>query len=547
MNDFLTNVNEQKIEGKVLFAKIKKNILIYRVRVPAIRDARLRYAVLKLYYETKREEDKEEYDYPITLIRKNRTYEVYESVIALDEIHLKPLNWHFSLVVTDGSQNVEMQLVNRSYLNYLKYCSLFFENSYQFSDGMFAYAYVNGARNIALQYRKRGAYDDYRLKLKERLAVLRLIVTYPLLRRKRICLVFEKYSQMAQDNGYYFFKYCMDHNMEKVMGCKIYYVITKDSPDRDKLAPYKNNLLDFMSIRHITYALAAKLFISTDAKAHIYPWRRKGSALIPFIKRKKLVFLQHGVTAMKKVDFFYGKGKVGGCDLFIVTSEFEKKIVLEHFGYADHQIPVTGFARWDVLEDKSEGSREILIMPTWRSWLEDCEEEVFKESDYYKNYRMLLTDSRFYALLEQYDVKANFYLHTKFKDYIGGFLVNTERIKIIPFGETPLNEIMMRSRMLITDYSSVSWDMFYQKKPVVFYHFDLPDYLAVHGSYLDMERELFGKTAKTITELLDCLNECIKRDFVLDAEQERKFQSYFKYVDNKNSERICQAIKEEFF
>ena len=103
--------------------------------------------------------------------------------------------------------------------------------------------------------------------------------------------------------------------------------------------------------------------------------RQRGSILKRYLRRKGLVFLQHGVTALKKVDFFYGKGKAGSCNLFVVTSDFEKGIIEKYLGYAEDEIVNSGFARWDVLEDKSEGLREILIMPTWRSWLENATAE----------------------------------------------------------------------------------------------------------------------------------------------------------------------------
>ena len=534
-------------EGKVIFAKVRGKILRYRVRLPKLlQESGSYYEQLKLAYVTKRNADRQEYFFDLSLKKTTRKYVFYESIIDLEQIDFKPLNWKFTVIQKNPEgEPTEIELVNRSYLNFAKYCSLFFDNSYSFEDGMFVYPYVNGARNISLQYRKKGEYDDYHVKLKERLAVLRFIFTFPILKRKRICLVFEKYSQMAQDNGYYFFKYCMEHNMEKKMRCKFYYVITKDSPDRKKLEAYEDHILDFMSVKHIAYALAAKMLISTDAKAHVYPWRRKGCALIPFIKRKKLVFLQHGVTAMKKVDFFYGKGKGGECDLFITTSDLEKEIVLEHFGYKENQIPVTGFARWDVLEDKSQDGREILIMPTWRSWLEDFTKEEFQKSDYYKHYADLLKEERLYQILEKYNLTADFYLHPKFKEYIGSFLTESERVRIIPFGTEPLNEIMMRCRMLVTDYSSVSWDMFYQKKPVVFYQFDREDYLEVHGSYIDMDTQLFGTVARTGQELIDALEACVSGNFTLGEKQCGMHKKYFKYIDNQNSERICQAIQRE--
>ena len=39
-----------------------------------------------------------------------------------------------------------------------------------------------------------------------------------------------------------------------------------------------------------------------------------------------------------------------------------------------------------------------------------------------------------------------------FKDKI------SPRVTCIPFGQQPLNELMMRCKLLVTDYSSVCWE-----------------------------------------------------------------------------------------
>ena len=54
-------------------------------------------------------------------------------------------------------------------------------------------------------------------------------------------------------------------------------------------------------------------------------------------------------------------------------------------------------------------------------------------------------------------------------------------IRLIPFGTMPLNQLLMSCHMLITDYSSVCWDMLYQNKPTLFYQFDLDQYNEAHG------------------------------------------------------------------
>lgn len=59
------------------------------------------------------------------------------------------------------------------------------------------------------------------------------MVLYYLFRKrllqKSIYLTYEKYCCMAQDNGFYFFQYCMDHDMESVMNRKIYLSSTRSS------------------------------------------------------------------------------------------------------------------------------------------------------------------------------------------------------------------------------------------------------------------------------------------------------------------------------
>ncbi len=111
--------------------------------------------------------------------------------------------------------------------------------------------------------------------------------------------------------------------------------------------------------------LAADLIISSDSKYHAYR-TRSAQIFNRYIKKKKSVFLQHGVTALKRVDSIYGKGNRSACDLFIVTNTMEEKIILDNFGYEPAEIANTGFARWDVLKDCSQENHNILIMPTWR-------------------------------------------------------------------------------------------------------------------------------------------------------------------------------------
>ena len=493
-------------------------------------------------FRSKLQEERCGYNFEIKTVKIKKDLQYLDACLDLKNVNLRSLYWDVVVMFANPETGERFEAAVSMTRAYRLFTSFLYGGSYETGNGFFLYPYNTSSKKLAFQFREEGEYDHLGFRLKELTAFAAYYLLKPYWDSRHIQLVYEKFCMMAQDNGYYFFKYCMDHEEEKRQKNHIYYVITKDAPDRKKLDAYQSHLVDFMSIRHMIYMIAAELLVSTDTRNHLYAMRQRGSILKRYLRKKPLVFLQHGVTALKKVDFFYGKGKSGSCNLFVVTSDFEKKIVEDYFGYAEDEIVNSGFARWDVLEDKSEGLREILIMPTWRAWLENVTLEEFKESDYFHNYMELLNSPRFHSFLEKNDLLANFYLHSKFREFIQDFSVESDRIRLIVFGEEPANELMMRCKMLVTDYSSVCWDVFYLDKPVVFFQFDRDKYMEAHGSYLDMDRELFGDCAQDVDGLLTYMERCADDHFVVRPEYEKMQKSFYKYFDDQNSRRICDAI-----
>lgn len=498
----------------------------------------------KLAYRYKRREDIEEYFVPATKIKKKRNYTIMEGIIDIKNIDFHSIYWDiFGVFEYQNKQyNFEFRTINCLYR--LSFLRLINNNNYVNDNNFILFPYLTLKRSVSLQFRERNKYDGAAFRLKERIALLLYFVLKPYLKRKKILITYEKYSFLAQDNSYYFFKYCMENNMEEYMKREIYYVIDKKSPDWPRVEPYEENVLDFMSLKYMVYLLASTLMVSSDTKTHAYVWRCKGSVLYKFLKGKKVVFLQHGVTSFKKVDKVYARNTKDACNLFIVTSNDEYDIVRNYFRYKENEIAITGFARWDALIDKSAGRKEILLMPTWRNWLDDIEEEIFRQSDYYKNYTRLLSSQTLRDILEKYDVTLNFYVHPKFMDYISSFHSDYDRIRIILMGEEPLNQLMMQCKLLITDYSSVAWDVYYQGKPVLFYQFDVNTYQEAHGSYIDFKTDLFGNRTEDLDQLIDYIEESCKNDFVLEEKYAVQRKKCFKYVDQNNSRRICDAIIE---
>lgn len=524
--------------NEILDVKIKKDILIVTMRCRKI-DGIYRGVVME--YRHVKEEEAETYCIPYESLIEEGDFYIMTTRIDMKQYYMRMLYWDIRCAFEVDSKlyNVSCHSNNEKLLR--KYKGVFVDRTYP-NDNSIMFPFATASNSVALMHRETCPQDNWRFRLKEKIAEKLYKMFKNHWDKKNIYLIFEKYCTMAQDNGYFFFKYCMDANVEQDFDGEIYFVIDKAAADWEKVVPYKKHVLKYLSLKHMIYLQACKLMISTDTKGHAYVWRSMGSDIKALSYKKKLVFLQHGVTAFKRGHF--ERGTNVGCESFITTSEFEHDIIRDYLGYPEEEIPITGFARWDVLHDKSEGHREILMMPTWRTWLDDAENDVFAESDYCKNYMALLNDPRLDDILKRYDVTLNFYLHPKFRKFITEFSVVSDNIRLIPFGEEPLNELMMQCNLLITDFSSVAWDVYYMNKPVLFYHFDLDDAYKTLGFYMDMRNDIFGDRAEEPEGLMQLIIEYIENGFQMKEKYAKDREKYFAFVDDNNSERIWKAIQE---
>ena len=407
------------------------------------------------------------------------------------------------------------------------------------------FPYVTFNNDIAFMLREQKYFETKYYKAKEFLAYLIFRLFKNKYTNKEIWLGFEKFSEQAQDNGYAFFEYVDDHKLKD----EFYYVITKDAKEYSELKrKHGEKIIEFMSLKYFIYVFAATLLITSESRRHLYHMHIRTGRFAYYISRKETIFLQHGVTALKQSAVFQKTPGRGNYDLVITTSEAEKKIVFENWKYPTDEIVVTGFARWDKLQDKSsmEESKTIFIMPTWRSWLEGIPKEEFLNTNYYEAYASVLKSEELHRILEETNTIVKFFLHPKFDAYIDLFESTSKNVQLLNYKETKINEEIMSASMLVSDYSSITWDMFYMNKPVIFYQFDCEKYQELEGSYIDLENDLFGERAITASELINLLQEKISTDFVVSDENQEKRKQAYAYLDANNSERIYKEIIEKF-
>ncbi|WP_129690865.1 bifunctional glycosyltransferase/CDP-glycerol:glycerophosphate glycerophosphotransferase [Gottfriedia acidiceleris] len=355
-------------------------------------------------------------------------------------------------------------------------------------------------------------------------------------RKKNITLIGER-RDTAQDNSYHLFKYVRENHPKN----NIYYVIDKKSSDYLRIKDL-GNVIEYGSFKHTFYLLLCKKSINSYAEqANMYTKAyREVVKYYPEWQKNDKIFIQHGVIGVSRVNQALNKNQYDFA-VFVVSSQFEKNHIVKEFGYSEDEVIVTGLARWDSLVDTSKGN-EILLMPTWRNWIKTAEE--LSKSRYLQTYINLLNDSRLHQILEKNDLYLNFYPHYQTQLLLEDMPNFHNRIRVIRQGTETVQNLLKRHALLITDYSTVSFDFVYMKKPVIFYQFDYEEFYSRHYNEgpINHKEDLFGKVCETTEELLSEFDQIIDQKMQIAPAYLEKSNKFMIRTNHQHTEDIYNAL-----
>ena len=366
--------------------------------------------------------------------------------------------------------------------------------------------------------------------------------------KKEIWLIREKGIE-ARDNGYHLFKYMRTVHPE----CNVYYAIDMQSKDLCKIQKY-GNIIQLNSLLHYQYYIAAKYSISSQPRGAVpypdiflYRFRIFNNA------RQRIIFLQHGVIKDNLTDVLdYSMTKF---HLFSCSAKRERDYVQESCHYPDGVVQNLGLCRFDnLLNQKNQAKKQILIMPTFRSWLKssnsskeatDSEKVAFIESEFYISYSRLLTNSEFLSSIKDMGFSIVFYPHYAMQPYVHCFdKFQSDIVTIADREHYDVQQLLIESSIMITDFSSVFFDFAYMEKPEVFFQFDEEKYRSSHykEGYFDYRRDGFGPVFTDYKEVSEYIVELIKNNCQVENKYLDRIQNFFDLRDDKNCERTYQAI-----
>lgn len=357
------------------------------------------------------------------------------------------------------------------------------------------------------------------------------------IRKKKINLYYEKFSSKAEEGAYDLFLMIRDASKDT----KNYFVIDKDSEDYQKIKSEKNVVKKY-SLKYYWLVFNVSNFISTEAPIHLNILRSNNTALRRSMCDKKFIFLQHGITYMKCQGdgSTFAKNKEGEATYIIVGSEKEKDAVVDMLKLNEEQVLNTGlpiFSKIDFNHINQDSDDIVTVMLTWKPYEEQLYN--FEESTYYQN------TVEIYNMLTKYIDKEKIVIipHPK----VFELLTSTDMKDSVWQGK--ISEILEKTKMLITDYSSVCYNSFYQGGGVVFYQPDLQLYEAYNGPLVPIDDEYVGKRAFNMQELEDIVKDSIVDKKVdLSKLRNKKFEDNYatinEFSDGKNIERIYETLKE---
>lgn len=371
-------------------------------------------------------------------------------------------------------------------------------------------------------------------------AILIYIVFFPICMISKIFIkdlwIISERGNDAQDNGYWFFKYLRDTQTH----VNAIYVISKKSKDYEKIRKM-GKVVEPKSIMHWFYYLVATKSISahkgTKPNAAVFYLIE----VIFKIKTCQIIFLQHGITKDLPTWLLYDNTNF---DLFICGAKPEYEFINQNFGYPERNVVYTGLARFDNLFNCDTDSDQILIIPTWRTWLNDVSEEVFLNSEFFQKWNSFISNQKLNEYIISNNKKILFYVHPNIQKFSSLFKNDCNNIEIIPQNKFTISYLLKKCSLMITDYSSVFFDFAYMKKPVIFYQFDYNKYREnqYDEGYFDYRNNPIGKSVSCETELIEYFIQTTGNDFKISLSDKESISDFFPLYDNKNCERIFNEI-----
>ncbi len=354
---------------------------------------------------------------------------------------------------------------------------------------------------------------------------------------------------VAQDNAEHLYRYLKSERGD----LNIWFVLERSSSDWSRLELEGFKLIEFGSVEHSVALLHAKHVVSSHADVEMTN-PRPGRFYPRGYAQFRFTFLQHGIT---KDDLsLWLNTKKFDCVVTATEPEYESFVGDgTNYIFTKREVALTGFPRYDRLlrlahEPGSE--KEILLLaPTWRSTLFQPKTigdpvrrliDGFRETDFFKNWQELFSSDILRATADA-NKRVVLLPHPNLATVLGEFDL-PDFVEIAGYDRSDVQALFAATDLLITDYSSVAFDVSYAGGKVLYFQFDSAQIFngahTMRQGYFSYERDGLGPVYERITDFEHVLSGDSSIDWNLYDERSK---ATFAFHDTHNCQRVVAAIE----
>ena len=341
----------------------------------------------------------------------------------------------------------------------------------------------------------------------------------------------------AGDNSFELFKYAVKRNPN------CYYLASKSviSGVQDPLL--KKHMVKFNSHRHIWMFFCSHKWIgSYSLRYELFPQKGLIKDILLYNIPAEWIFVPHGMAVGDKNPIMCHKYSWDEPSRIFCCNEYEQQQWAEN--YEMRNVFASGDPRMDKWYGTKLDDKKIVLFFTWRINLSLMQKDSRFQTPYVKHIIHLVKfiqtkfpQKHIYYVFHHEVVKAG--LDEIIKTELGD-----KNISYIYFntseGINEFNQQFKTAKYLITDYSSVAYDFAYKKGsiPICYLNEEF-----ISGHY-PLERKFYDIHLGVLTQTFPELEKALKMNAPT-AEMKKRKNKFFTYQDNKNCERVYNAIFKE--
>ncbi|RZI93599.1 MAG: hypothetical protein EOO67_06340, partial [Microbacterium sp.] len=296
-------------------------------------------------------------------------------------------------------------------------------------------------------------------------------------REFRDAWVFTDKVHAARDNAEHLFSYVREHHRE----LNAFFVVEEGTACWDRLrAVHGRRVVAHGSHRWRVLMAHCTEYISSHCDAAILT----PPALLDFLEPTwRFSLVDHGVRKDDNSAWLNRRP----LDMIVTTTPGETASLVGESGYAltGREVVQSGMPRMDRLLDLGRSTppdqrRLLLVSPTWRNWLVPALEggsqrrrlvDEALTSQFVVAWTRLLADPALADVCTRHDLDLTLLAHPNLEALLE-HLELPAHVRTATYADVDVQETFARTRLLVTDYSSIAFDLAYIERPLVYYQFD---------------------------------------------------------------------------